>query len=81
MRGPHGEPPRRCLTNRYPCGELMAIVLFVDFAVSMGHFDTGAPPDDQALLDTGIWVVAVGGSILGTLAALRVRDKIRPTAR
>lgn len=61
-------------------GGLMVVVLFVDLAVSMGHFDTGTPPGDQALIDAAIWVAAVGGAILGTLAALRVREKTRSTA-
>jgi hypothetical protein len=62
-------------------GGLMAIVLIVDIAVSMSHFDTGTPAGDQALIDAGIWVVAVGGAILGTLAALRVRRETTSTPR
>lgn len=61
-------------------GGFMTVALFADFLVSMSHFDTGTPPGDQALLDIGIWGMAVAGAILGTLAALRVRDKAKQKA-
>lgn len=57
-------------------GGLMAVAFLADVVVSFSHFDSGTPPGDQALLDMGIWGMAVGGSILGTLAALRVRDRV-----
>jgi hypothetical protein len=40
---------------------------------SLLHFDTGVPPDQRAVLDGASWAVVVFGSVLGTLAALRVR--------
>ena len=58
----------------------MTIVLFVDFMVSMSHFDTGTPPDEQARLNVAIWVVAVGGAVLGARAARRVRRCSPPVA-
>jgi hypothetical protein len=45
----------------------------VYFFVAMSHFDTSVPPNEQAALDTAGWGVVVVGSVLGTLAALRVR--------
>lgn len=60
-------------------GGLMAVALVVDLVVSLSHFDTGTPAGDQALIDAGIWVVAIGGAVLGTLAALRVRRDTTPT--
>lgn len=54
-------------------GGCLAAWLVVDVAVGMSHFDSGIPPDQQVLLAAGFWVALIGGSVLGTLAARRVR--------
>jgi hypothetical protein len=56
-------------------GALMAVALIVDIGVSMGHFDTGTPADEQALINARLVVVALGGAILGAIAALAVRTR------
>jgi hypothetical protein len=62
-------------------GAFLAVALIVDIGVSFGHFDTGTPPDQQALLDVGIWAMAAAGSLLGGLAALWVRNRTGQDAR
>ena len=46
----------------------------VYLGVSLGHFDSGIPPEQRTVLDAAFWGVVVLGSVLGTMAALRVRD-------
>jgi hypothetical protein len=54
-------------------GGCLAAWLVVDVAVGMSHFDSGIPPDQEVLLIAGFWVALIGGWVLGTLAARRVR--------
>jgi hypothetical protein len=61
-------------------GGFLTVALLAAFMVSLGHFDTGTPPDQQALIDKAIWAMAALGAILGTLAALRVRNRTRHDA-
>lgn len=56
-------------------GVLMAVAFIVDIGVSMRHFDTGTPADEQALINAGLVVVAVGGAILGAIATMGVRAR------
>ncbi len=53
-------------------GAMVGVGLFVYFADSMSHFDSGIPPDQRALLDIGTWGLAIVGSVVGTIAARRV---------
>jgi hypothetical protein len=53
-------------------GAFMAIGLFAYLVYSIGHFDTGIPPEQKVLLDVGLWVVGVVGAALGVLAARRL---------
>ena len=45
------------------------------FFDAMRHFDSGIPASEQLLLDAGFWGAVIVGSVLGTMAALRVRDR------
>jgi hypothetical protein len=53
-------------------GAFMGIGLFAYLAYSIGHFDTGIPPEEKVLLDVGLWVVGVVGAGVGVLAARRL---------
>lgn len=44
---------------------------------ALSHFDTSIPSDEQAVLDAAGWGALAVGSVLGTLAALRVRRASR----
>jgi hypothetical protein len=54
-------------------GGFLVVALLADLMVSFSHFDTGTPPDQQTLLDRGIWAMAAIGSVLGAVAWLRIR--------
>ncbi|MEO8570682.1 MAG: hypothetical protein ABI553_03190 [Chloroflexota bacterium] len=54
-------------------GAFVTVGLFAYFVDSVSHFDTGIPDADAAILTIGIVGLAVIGSILGTLAALRIK--------
>jgi hypothetical protein len=58
-------------------GGFLTVALLASFMVSLGHFDTGTPPDQQAVVDKAIWGMATIGAILGTLTALLVRSRTR----
>jgi hypothetical protein len=60
-------------------GGFLAVALLADLMVSLSHFDTGTPPDQQALLDAGIWAMAVVGSVVGAVAAVRIRTRTGAT--
>jgi hypothetical protein len=53
-------------------GAFMGIGLFAYLVYSIGHFDTGIPPDQKLLLDVGLWVVGIVGACVGVLAARRL---------
>jgi len=55
-------------------GAGMAAWAITDLMVGISHFDSEVPPDQQAALSVGFWVVLVLGSLLGTLAALKVQN-------
>ncbi len=54
-------------------GACYFVALAAWFYVGIVHFDTGIPPDQEALLNGGLWLAGILGSILGTLAATRIR--------
>jgi hypothetical protein len=54
-------------------GACLAVWVVVDFGAALSHFDTTIPPDEQAVLNAAGWGTVAIGSVLGTLAALRVR--------
>jgi hypothetical protein len=54
-------------------GGCLAAWLVLDIAVSLSHFDTGPTPGEQRWLDLTLWAAVVGGSVLGTLLARRLR--------
>lgn len=39
------------------------------------HFDTGIPDRDVMILNIGIAGLAIAGSIVGTLAAMHIKDR------
>jgi hypothetical protein len=53
-------------------GGFLSVALLTDFMVSLSHFDSGTPPDQQAVLDKAIWAAAAIGTILGAIAAFRI---------
>lgn len=53
-------------------GAFVFAELFVYFGVSMSHFDTGMSTGEAAILDIGLLVALVAGSVIGTIAARRV---------
>jgi hypothetical protein len=54
-------------------GAVLTVWIVVYFFDSMRHFDDGIPAGDQVLLDAAGWGSLAVGSVLGTLAAMRVR--------
>lgn len=53
-------------------GGFLAVGIFIYFGISMSHFDSGIPSDQKALLDIGMWGLAVTGSVAGTVLARRL---------
>lgn len=56
-------------------GACYFVAFAIYFFVSISHFDSGIPPDQKALLDGGLWLAGILGSMLGTLAATRIRGR------
>lgn len=53
-------------------GGFLAVGIFIYFGIAMSHFDSGIPPDQKALLDIGMWGLAVTGSVAGVVIARRL---------
>jgi hypothetical protein len=59
-------------------GAFVFAELFVYFGVSMSHFDTGMSTGETAILDIGLWVAVLAGSVIGTIAARRLPGRSAP---
>jgi hypothetical protein len=55
-------------------GAVTGAAVFVDFLVSMSHFDTGTPAEEQAVLNAAIGISVVVGAAAGWMAARRIRE-------
>ena len=59
-------------------GAVLGLWVVVYFFDAIRHFASGIPTGEQVLLDAAGWGAVIVGSVLGTLAASRVRDRLDP---
>lgn len=61
-------------------GAFVGVGIFVYFGYAMAHFDSGIPPEQVMVLDLMLLGMMVAGSVVGVIAAQRVRPEGRRSA-